>query len=182
MSVNEQIAQLEADAVELVKRHEAESHLENRSNFSASGIGQQGSGTDGGLPAALAPNQANEGDVILETDTGFSHDAMRAGSIAAAGANAETAVAAAMSANAAPAPSDPLETAVQNLHERLAGVENDIADTRAEVASVSAAMQAFGSANGLFAKLQAAFDFIETAKPLLTRIETAFNTHFSGKI
>lgn len=89
-------------------------------NDTGAGSGQSGSGTVPGSASPTAPPSAQDTVGIV---AGIEHAALQAGSIAALGATAETAVEAALGNNQAPAPTDPIVQQVQSVAARVEAVE-----------------------------------------------------------
>jgi hypothetical protein len=109
--------------------------------------------------------------------------ALAAAGVSAVVADAGTIAAAALASNAAPASVDPVMSALDNLHARVAAVEavvNPVAGiASAAIPNGASWMERLAAVEAVAEKLMGA---AEGAVPLLTRLENAFNVHFNGKV
>lgn len=114
------------------------------------GSGQSGGGTADALPAASV--QADEPRSLVHEE-------------------APELAAAAMAANQQPAPTDPIEQIVSQLHTRVSALEDMAAQpsTAAEIASLRSVVDSV-------------INWMETQAPLMDKVWHLFNVHWAGKM
>lgn len=135
---------------------------------SGSGGGQSGSGTVPGSASPTAP--------ALDVGTfvaGIEHAALQAGSIAALGATAETAIEAALGTNQAPAPTDPIVQQVQWLNSRVQSVE--------QVVNALAPANVHDRLLAAEQTIAALATAAEQSAPLFAKVWHFFEVHLGGK-
>lgn len=134
----------------------ASTDLNVSSGTDSSGSGQFGGGTATALPAAM--------DQSLVSDA-------RARERSLVHIEAPELAAAAMAANQQPAPTDPIEQIVSQLHTRVAALEDMAAQpsTVAEIASLRSAVDSVIS-------------WMETQAPMMDKVAHLFNVHWAGKM
>lgn len=147
----------------------------------SSGSGQSGSGTVPGSTTATAevvPAAQREEPTSSVTSGGveqqFDHLVLQAGSLAAIGATAETAIEAALGTNQSPAPTDPVLQQIAAIESRVTSVETIVnATTPPEYHARLLALEE---------TVAALIKLAEEAAPWWTKIVHLFDVHFSGKV
>lgn len=150
------------------------------SNAVADGGGSgSGSGSGPGPAPTPTPTPAGMDAILRATD----NVAAAVGAITSTGATVAQAVAAALDANGSPAPADPLAVQLAGLHTRMTAIEETVNTFAAIFGEVVPGSKPITSR---VAELETAVEqtakFAETTAPLFSRVLSAFNIHFGGKI
>lgn len=123
------------------------------------GGGQTGGGTATALPTAPERIGFEPGDTLIGVERSLVHS------------EAPELAAAALAANQQPAPTDPIEQIVSQLHTRVSALEDMAAQpsTAAEIAS-------------LRSTVDSVINWMETQAPLMDKVRHLFNVHWAGKM
>lgn len=134
-----------------------------------SGSWQSGSGTAGPLPDAFDPDHPSAFDTVTTQQNETVSNGGETRSLVHD--EAPDLAAAALAANAQPAPSHPLEQMMQSLHARVTQLEDIAAspDVMAEISSLKTTVHTL-------------MDMLEKHAPLFDKMWHLFNVHWAGKL